>query len=200
MSYQNVKNTRTRLKERIVYVMGGECQCCGYNKVNSALELHHLNPEEKDFALGANTNISWATAKSEICKCILVCANCHREIHAGLIKTEDLKSSFSEERAAQIDTLIDDIKHRKIHYCENCGVEIDRDASLCVKCYALSRRVAERPTRQELKNLIRTQSFTKIAQMFQVSDNAIRKWCIAEDLPYKAREIKLYSDDEWEDI
>ena len=95
-----------------------------------------------------------------------MCANCHREIHAGLINSEDLKSSFSEERAIEIDTLIDNIKHRKIHYCKNCGVEIDKEASLCVKCFALSRRVAERPSRKELKNLIRTQSFTKIAQMF----------------------------------
>jgi predicted HNH restriction endonuclease len=53
--------------------------------------------------LGTNTNISWNSARKEIQKCILVCANCHREIHAGLIDLDSLKSSFSEDRANEID-------------------------------------------------------------------------------------------------
>ena len=47
MSYTNVKNARERLKKRIIYVMGDKCQCCGYSKCQSALELHHVNPKKK---------------------------------------------------------------------------------------------------------------------------------------------------------
>ena len=86
MSYQSVKNSRERLKKRMVYVMGDKCQCCGYDKCISALEFHHINPEEKKFTFSANTNRGWATVVPELKKCVLVCANCHREIHSGLIK------------------------------------------------------------------------------------------------------------------
>jgi len=49
------------------------------------LEFHHLNPEEKEINFGSNTNLGWGAVKEELKKCILVCANCHREIHYGII-------------------------------------------------------------------------------------------------------------------
>lgn len=65
---------------------GGKCQCCGYNKYVGALEFHHINSEEKDFGISAKGYTrSWKRVKEELDKCILVCANCHREIHAGVI-------------------------------------------------------------------------------------------------------------------
>ena len=51
---------------------------------------------------------------------------------------------------------------------------------------------------EELKDLIRIKPFTKIGEQYQVSDNAIRKWCDKYNLPRKATEIKKYSDEEWE--
>lgn len=65
---------------------GGKCQCCGYNRYVGALEFHHINSEEKDFGISAKGYTrSWERVKEELDKCILVCANCHREIHAGVI-------------------------------------------------------------------------------------------------------------------
>jgi len=61
-------------------------------------------------------------------------------------------------------------------------------------------RTTVRPSREELKKLIRTTAFTKIAEQYGVSDNAIRKWCIAEHLPSKKTEIKKYTDIEWAQI
>ena len=58
----------------------------------------------------------------------------------------------------------------------------------------------DRPTREELKNLIRNESFLSIGKKYGVSDNAIRKWCIAENLPSKKTEIKMYTDEEWSKI
>lgn len=62
------------------------------------------------------------------------------------------------------------------------------------------KRTVERPNRQELKKLIRKYPFTKIGEMYGVSDNAVRKWCDFEKLPRKKREINAYSDEEWEKI
>ena len=54
--------------------------------------------------------------------------------------------------------------------------------------------------RETLKKLIRTKPFTKIGEQYQVSDNAIRKWCIKFNLPSKKKDINSYSDEEWENI
>lgn len=64
---------------------GGACQFCGYNKCQEALDFHHLDSKKKDFNISGGTK-SFERLKPEIDKCVLVCANCHREIHAGLIK------------------------------------------------------------------------------------------------------------------
>ena len=198
MSYQNVKDFRQRLKERATYVMGNKCACCGYNKCIQALEFHHLNPNEKEFSFGSNSNRSWENTRNELQKCILVCANCHREIHYGLIDNSLLKSSFDDKRAKEIDKLVDDIKTHKIYYCKVCGKEVWRGNEYCPDCAAKIRRKVERPTREQLKELIRTTPFTKIGEFFGVSDNTIRKWCKAEKLPSKAAEIKQYTNEEWE--
>lgn len=65
---------------------------------------------------------------------------------------------------------------------------------------SLANRTIERPSRTELKDLIRTKSFLQIGRDYNVTDNTIRKWCKFENLPYKKSEIKKYSDEEWDKI
>lgn len=61
---------------------GGKCEKCGYKKSLAALEFHHKNPAEKDFAIADSKRRSFnELVKKELDKCMLVCANCHREIH-----------------------------------------------------------------------------------------------------------------------
>ena len=58
---------------------------CGYDRYLGALDFHHLDPNKKSFGLSKKgLTHSWEKIKSEIDKCILVCANCHRELHAGI--------------------------------------------------------------------------------------------------------------------
>lgn len=65
---------------------GGKCCICGYSKCNAALEFHHLNPNEKDFGIASKGYTrAWNKVKEELDKCILVCSNCHRELHNGVI-------------------------------------------------------------------------------------------------------------------
>lgn len=72
-------------KKLIVQYKGGCCERCGYDKSISALEFHHTNPEKKDFILGGLKNkVITDKIKEELDKCIMVCANCHREIHDEL--------------------------------------------------------------------------------------------------------------------
>ena len=59
------------------------CSICGYNKCIAALEFHHLESEEKDFNISKGYSYSFKRLVAELSKCILVCANCHREIHNG---------------------------------------------------------------------------------------------------------------------
>ena len=93
-----------------------------------------------------------------------------------------------------------EIKEGKKHYCKSCGKLLDNNSTYCLECSHKIQRVVERPTRQELKNLIRTQPFTKIANKYNVSDNAIRKWCISEKLPTKKSFINSLTDEQWEEI
>ena len=55
-------------------------------------------------------------------------------------------------------------------------------------------------SREDLKSLIRTKSFSEIGRMFGVSDNAIRRWCVKYNLPSRAKDIKIISDVDWVNI
>lgn len=81
----SVVSWRKRTKVKLVEYKGGKCECCGYSKCVEALEFHHLDPSKKDFQI-SGTSKSFDILKSEVDKCILVCANCHREIHANIRK------------------------------------------------------------------------------------------------------------------
>jgi 5-methylcytosine-specific restriction endonuclease McrA len=81
-----VVNWRVEKKKKLVEYKGGECQNCGYKKSIWALEFHHINPSEKDFTIGGSS-FSFEKLKAEADKCVLVCANCHVEIHQELKET-----------------------------------------------------------------------------------------------------------------
>ncbi len=82
-----VVDRQRRLKELAIKYKGGCCIKCGYNTFSGALEFHHLNPNEKDFTIAHLKQYSFKDKiKKELDKCILVCANCHREIHGGIIE------------------------------------------------------------------------------------------------------------------
>jgi len=80
-----VAKRRKKLRMMAIAYLGNQCQMCGYNKCKSALDFHHRNPKMKDFGLSQNgMTRSWEKTKTELEKCVLVCANCHREIHDGI--------------------------------------------------------------------------------------------------------------------
>jgi len=75
---------RRSMKLQAIKLLGGKCSICGYNKCIDALEFHHEDPNEKEFKLSCGNTMSWREYKTEALKCILVCSNCHKEIHSEL--------------------------------------------------------------------------------------------------------------------
>jgi hypothetical protein len=85
-----VSESRRKLKLRAVEYKGGGCLLCGYKKCVAALVFHHLDDAEKEFGVGSRL-LAWERVKAEADKCILVCANCHAEIHAEEAERERTK-------------------------------------------------------------------------------------------------------------
>lgn len=74
------KNKRIKAIE----LLGGCCQHCGYDKCYSALEFHHIDPTIKDVNYATMRGWSFERIEEELKNCILLCANCHREVHEML--------------------------------------------------------------------------------------------------------------------
>ena len=80
-----VNENRKNKKKILVEYKGGKCIICNYSKTVTALEFHHIDPMIKSFTIAQKMNKNIQILKSESDKCILVCSNCHSEIHEGLI-------------------------------------------------------------------------------------------------------------------
>ena len=94
-----VRLWRQRTKTRIVESFGGKCNICSYNRCQTALELHHLDPSKKNFSFGAirADPKKWNVIVEELRKCIMLCANCHREVHSGFIDLPKNLVFFNED-------------------------------------------------------------------------------------------------------
>ena len=80
--YDNGAAVRRKVKQWALEYKGNGCSRCGYNKCTAALEFHHLDMNEKEFILSSrDIKFHWPVIQKELDKCILVCANCHRELH-----------------------------------------------------------------------------------------------------------------------
>lgn len=81
---------RKAIKEQLLQQFGSQCERCGYNEFDSALEFHHRNPREKDSTISqligryatSPTEDNWDTLVAEAGKCDVYCSNCHQSLHA----------------------------------------------------------------------------------------------------------------------
>jgi transposase len=82
----SVSRRRRKVKELLVAEAGGACCVCGYNRIARALHFHHLDPALKRMEMNARgAAMALDRLRAEARKCVLVCANCHAEIEAGLV-------------------------------------------------------------------------------------------------------------------
>lgn len=75
-----VNERRIKIKEKSLEFKGGKCEICGYSKSKRALSFHHVNGK-KEFSLSGSHCRKWESIVAELNKCMLVCANCHMELH-----------------------------------------------------------------------------------------------------------------------
>jgi Homeodomain-like domain len=82
-----VTRRRQKVKDILVREAGGRCARCGYDRHVGALEFHHLDPVDKRFSL-SQMGVARALdrAREEAGKCVLLCANCHAEVEAGMAR------------------------------------------------------------------------------------------------------------------
>lgn len=194
---QSVITYRKQRKNDLVKLKGGKCCICGFNAYNEALEFHHVDPSTKSFGLSDGNCKSFEKDFEELKKCALVCSNCHKGIEAGYLSLPK-NWNFIDENVLQ------DIIERHSStatICPRCGGKKYKRAQYCIDCHnELKSRGSKKPDRDTLKDLIRHNSFLSIGKMFEVTDNAIRKWCDSYDLPCRVMDIQQYSDEEWERV
>ncbi|MBC8436323.1 MAG: hypothetical protein H8D90_00335 [Candidatus Omnitrophica bacterium] len=78
-----VHKRRKKVRQMAIEYKGGRCEKCGYTHCIDALEFHHTSSSGKDFSISEKGYTrSWSKVKEELDKCMLLCANCHREFHA----------------------------------------------------------------------------------------------------------------------
>jgi hypothetical protein len=76
--------SRNTKKEVLVAELGGKCTICGYCKCIHALTFHHVDPETKSFSIANQALSKIDKLRVEAAKCVLLCSNCHHELHAGM--------------------------------------------------------------------------------------------------------------------
>lgn len=79
------RNSVENINKRFLYKLRSKCKCliCNEGEV-SVLDFHHVNPTEKEYTIGEMKKLNIEKIKSEVRKCVVLCSNCHRKLHAGL--------------------------------------------------------------------------------------------------------------------
>jgi transposase len=80
-----VSRRRRKVKMILIGEAGGRCCVCGYEGYPGALGFHHLDPVDKRLSVSAQgAAVALQRLRVEAGKCVLLCANCHAEVEAGV--------------------------------------------------------------------------------------------------------------------
>lgn len=155
---------------------GGKCESCGYDKNIAALTFHHIDPKLKSFELDMRnlSNHSQKVIDKEFEKCMLLCANCHFELHNPTYDKNKMEKYEGEKpRIHKIDS----------QKCEKCNVELNSYRKYCDKCLKPqinpkdNLRKTARPDKKTLEIEIWKIPSSKIAVKYNVSSTTVKKWC-----------------------
>ena len=220
----NYRISGSKLLKELLKLRPQQCECCKLTEwLNKPikLEVHHIDGDNTNNVL-ENLQLlcpnchsytdSWCKTKPKAQitdEQLIEALKSSQSIHQALLKVGMSTAGINYDKAKflimkygiSLATPATGNYTKKFnkYYCPDCGKEVTTEGVRCIECAKLNQRKVERPTREELKKLIRTTSFLGIARLYdnQITDNAIRKWCDAYGLPRTKKEIKLYSDEEW---
>lgn len=169
----------------------------GKNKTKK--EIVNFTEEEAIEALRQTENVNQA---SKMIGCAQGGANWIRintiKKENNIIQFGDLKKQ--EKQEFENNRIKVQMRVKQRYFCKQCGRPLSTNADYCQTCIHEFQRKCEWPSREELKELIRTTPFLQIGKKYNVSDNAVRKWCLNYGLPSKKKDIKNISDEEWINI
>jgi hypothetical protein len=166
-------------KLKAVELMGGSCSKCDYNRNLSALEFHHIDPKTKEFNWKQVCKKPWDQVIQELSKCIIVCKNCHAEIHNPNMSIADVEqlttsaNSMLEKSRYATERFLKPTGKCAYHSCDN---NVFATKYCSHECASLSQRKVVRPSKKELQNQLESDSIVKIGKRYGVSDNSVRKW------------------------
>lgn len=93
-----MRDKHREIKQLAVEYKGNSCLVCGYNRCIAALVFHHM--KDKKFSISGSIR-SWNKTKEELDKCVLLCSNCHDELHNGLLENSYL-INLEQERIVKL--------------------------------------------------------------------------------------------------
>lgn len=167
LAADRVKEWRRRTRHRIIESLGGKCVCCGYSRLEEALDTHHLNGTKEFSISDARRDIrSWSKIVVELRKCVLVCIRCHLEVHRKVRKVPRGCQRFIEAFAEYRPKRLED-------RCPVCGELKPIKLKTCSRACAAS--LSRKTDWSKLGNMLQTMTVQQIADRLGVSDTAVRK-------------------------
>ena len=172
-----IKENRRNLKLKAIEYKGGKCVHCGYSKCPQALVFHHVDPSQKEFEISSGTAQSFEKCKPELDKCILLCQNCHSELHY---------EEYQKERLIQLNEINNE--KRKINNnvsitCDTCNVLFTKFNSRMFKngkpryknnfCSKVCKQKYTICGDDELKELLKTKTIKEISSDIKLDISTI---------------------------
>ena len=168
-----VSKWRATLKTKVLRALGGQCCICGYDKCPSAIDFHHLDPTVKEitFSQLLTKNPKWEAVVKEMDKCIALCANCHREVHAGYAQVPADAPRFDENLVEHNNTSEAELYDE----CPTCSSLKKKTHRFCsVKCQDRKRivdwKVVDLPALLELHG-----TYTAVGKLLGVTGAAVKR-------------------------
>lgn len=177
-NYQSQQKRGIQRKVELIKLKNYKCNRCGYNKNIAALDFHHIDPTTKIIPLDIRTlsTTSYEDILKEADKCILLCSNCHRELHHN----DDKYLLENYDLTVKLD--LSSKKIKSLNVCTQCNnIICNRNKSgLCISCskskpkYNL--RKTGRPSKEILLEELKIHTYKELSKKYNVNPKTITKW------------------------
>lgn len=179
---------RKKARKLLAEAFGGKCTICGYDKTTAALDYHHIDKKtkNKELSIAMKNGHAWSSIVEEARKCTIVCCRCHREIHEGIAVLPENYAKFNEEYSDLIK-----LKEKEYDACPICLKQKWKGQKFCSKECSSSSQQRFEITREEMLELLKTETVVAIGKKFGVTSQAIKKRCERLGIVWEDRRSKF---------